>query len=43
MAIVLTFLIRLAAGCIVWGMILIYLLVLGAIGTVAFLQSKGHY
>ncbi|CAD8090823.1 unnamed protein product [Paramecium sonneborni] len=43
MAILLTFLIRIAAGCIVWGMILIYLLIVGAIGTVAYLQSKGHY
>lgn len=43
MAIVLTFLIRYLAGCIVWGMLLIYLVLLTGIGTLAYLQSKGEY
>ena len=36
-AILLTFLIKLAAGCIVWGMIALYLLLVSGVGTLAYL------
>ena len=37
MAILLTVLIRFFAGCIVWGMLLIYLILLVVIGLIAYL------
>lgn len=42
-SILLTFLIRFTAGCIVWGMIVLYLIVVSGIGLVAYMQIDGEF